>query len=565
MVRDGQASLDFRIGLPAAARKSGGSGARLIVATAAVLALFTFAVYAPSLASGLVYDAPLEIVQEGFVTSLANLPAVLTLKVLGMPVILASRPGQILYLMLIASISGKAPSGYHLGSNLLHAINVALLFLFLQRLLKTEPAAPTREDRLKSRLAAIVVTLIFALHPLAVETVANVSYSSDLLVFFFTLLALLAATAFDPAAGRGAVGWAVVGVLCSFAAVSCKESGTSAAALLFAYWFIFRWREPRGPWLVFLGAALAVTTAFLVARFVLAPPPFSPDPLQYLGGSPAQVFWIQPRLWVFMLGKIFWPVGLSADYTLDDLRGLTFFPAIVVLLVVVVLQVLLARTSRLGAFGVAIFWIGLATVSNILPLFCIEADRYYYLPMAGVALQLLALLRRVRATGLFWATLGVLLLALPPLLVATLNREPVFASDVALWSDTIRVNPLCLRAYRNLGVGYYNERLFDQAIVADEKALALDPSYLDAHFNLGINFAQEGRGREAIEQFRQVLRLRPGFVGAHLNLGIVLLEEGRLSEAAAEFREALRLEPGNANIQSLLRRATAPAMGTGSK
>lgn len=87
----------------------------------------TFLVYWPSLNSDLVYDAREEILQEGFITSLSNLPAVLSLKVLGMHLILGNPPGQLLYMMLIASICGREPFGYHLCNNLLHAANVALL------------------------------------------------------------------------------------------------------------------------------------------------------------------------------------------------------------------------------------------------------------------------------------------------------------------------------------------------------------------------------------------------------------------------------------------------------
>ena len=98
--------------------------------------------------------------------------------------------------MLIAAVSGKHPFGYHLCSNLLHAANVALLFVLLQRLIATEITGLTRSGVLKAQLAMAVVTLIFALHPIAVESVAEISYSSGLLVTFFTLLALLAAMAF---------------------------------------------------------------------------------------------------------------------------------------------------------------------------------------------------------------------------------------------------------------------------------------------------------------------------------------------------------------------------------
>ena len=160
--------------------------------------MITFGVYWPSLKSDFVYDARTEILEEGFITSLSNLPAVLSLKVLGMNLMLGDRPGQLLYLMLIAAVCGKEPFGYHLCSNLLHGANVALLFVLLRRLVATELTGLTRNGVLKAQLAMAAVTLVFALHPIVVEPVAAVNYSSDLLVTFFTLVALLSATAFRP-------------------------------------------------------------------------------------------------------------------------------------------------------------------------------------------------------------------------------------------------------------------------------------------------------------------------------------------------------------------------------
>src|SRR5260221_7759823 len=92
-----------------------------------LLAIVTFLAYWPSLKSDFVYDARAEILEERFITSLSNLPAVLSLKVLGMNLMLGARPGQMLYLMLIAAVCGKEPFRYHLCSNLLHAANLAVL------------------------------------------------------------------------------------------------------------------------------------------------------------------------------------------------------------------------------------------------------------------------------------------------------------------------------------------------------------------------------------------------------------------------------------------------------
>lgn len=252
-----------------------------------LLAVVTFLVYWPSLKSDFVYDARLEI-DEGFVTSLSNLPAVLSLKVMSMNLMLADRPGQLLYMMLIAAVCGKEPFGYHLCSNLLHAVNVALLFVLLLRLTKSETTSLPRTGALKVQLAVAAVTLIFALHPIAVEPVSAICYSSDLLVTFFTLLALIAASVFRPENFRAAMIAGAIGALCAFAAVACKESGLAAVLLLIVYWFLFRRGEGKAPWFMFLSAATALTAIFLAARFLFSPP--DQDHLGYLGGSFSQVF-----------------------------------------------------------------------------------------------------------------------------------------------------------------------------------------------------------------------------------------------------------------------------------
>lgn len=338
-----------------------------------LLAAVTFLVYWPSLKSGLVYDAQLEI-EEGFFTSLSNLPAVLSLKVLGMNLILGPRPGSLLYLMLIAAVCGIKPFGYHLCSNLLHAANVALLFVLVRRLIAAEMTKRAKAVAPEVQLAAAIVALIFALHPLSAEPVSVVSYSSDLLVTFFTLLALIAATVFRPENLRTALLAGTAGTLCAFAAVTCKESGLAVAPLLIVYWFLFRRNEAKAPWFLFLGAATIVTAAFLAARFLLAPP--NHLSLSYRDGSLFRVFLIQSRLWVFMMGKLLWPTQLSADYTLENISGLTTPVALVILAIVVSFQGWLAWRSRLGALGAAFYWLGLVTVSNFTPLNRILADRF---------------------------------------------------------------------------------------------------------------------------------------------------------------------------------------------
>ena len=512
-----------------------------------LLAVIAFLVYWPSLKSDFVYDARVEILDEGFITNLSHLPEVLSLKVLGSDLMLASRPGHLLYLMSIASVCGKEPFGYHLCSDLLHAANVALLFILLVRLAKNELPPSARNHLSRLQITAAVVTLLFALHPLATEVVANVSYSSDLLITLFTLLTLLAATAFDPANLPEAQVIGCAGGLSALAAVSCKESGLAAAGLLIVYWFLYRRHEPREPWFWFIGSATLGTALFLTARLAFAAPPVDPAALTYLGGSFFRVFLIQPRLWVFMMGKMAWPSPLSADYTPENIHGLTTGFALIVLLVVVALQAWLAMKSRLGALGVATYWLGLVTVSNFIPLYRFLGDRFYYLPMAGVAMQLVALLMMTFKfrTGAWEAAILPCLLALVPLTLLTVNRENVFSNQFTFWSETVRVSPFSSNAHSGLGYELFKRGQVDAAIAEYHEALKINPSYAEGYNNLGFGLFVKGRTDEAITLYRKALQLEPNLVSARINLGDALLGKNQVNEGIEELEKASTL---NSNL-----------------
>ena len=82
----------------------------------AVLAAITLAVFLPTLWSGFVYDARMQILTDPFLHDASHWLPVLTLQVLGMDVLDGNRPVQLASLMLDAAVWGRQPFGYHLTS-----------------------------------------------------------------------------------------------------------------------------------------------------------------------------------------------------------------------------------------------------------------------------------------------------------------------------------------------------------------------------------------------------------------------------------------------------------------
>ncbi|MCE0483986.1 MAG: tetratricopeptide repeat protein [Methylacidiphilales bacterium] len=511
-----------------------------------LLAIITFLVYVPSLKSDFVYDARHEILEEGFITHASNLPAVLTLRVLGMNLILGDRPGELLYLMVIALFCGREPFGYHLCSNLLHAANVALLFILLRRLITQEYPGWSESKRAWAWLAAAVAVLVFALHPVAVESVSEVSYASSLLVTFFTLAALLAVTEMRPENIRSAILFGTLGGLCALAAVMGKESGIAAILGALTYWYLFRRAEAKTTWMVLFSATAILIALFLAARFYFAPP--ATFHFFYIGGSFGQMLLIQPRLWVFMMDQMAWPFHLSADYTPGNSADISFFHSFVVLGLVILGQSWLAAQSRIGALGAALYWLGLVTVSNFVPLYHAVADRYYYLPLAGVAMQLTALLLLIlKSPQAFAIAIAVLLIALVSLAGLTVFRQKVFANEESLWTDTLRVSPRSVVAHNSLGVVLYQQGKWDEARAHFQQALALSPTYAEPWNNLGLLAYRRGQWDEALGDYQKAIENDPGHAAAHNNLGLVYLHLNRLDDAQTEFEKAIEIRPGYAD------------------
>lgn len=492
----------------AAGRAAGGTRAWPDLRPALLVGFLTFLVYAPTLWSDFVYDARAQILVGDYIHNPANLPEVLTFRVLGRDVLDFNRPVQLLSLMVDSLLWGRNPVGYHLTSNLLHAGNAAMVCLLLLRL------CPAGEFRNREVVAA-GAALVFALHPVNVEAVTEVSCREDLLVSFFLLLGLLAATGFATRRGGAAMVWGAGCVGTFLLAAASKETGIVAPFVLAAYWLIFQRNQPSLRWVVLIGAALVVVGGFFVARFTLQPTDsriFLHQPT-HIGGSLAGVLTIQPRLWVFLLGNVVWPGGLSADYVPQNVAGIVLWPALGVLIIVVGFQIGLGWKSRVAALGGLIFWLGLAPVSNFLPMFRPLADRFLYLPMIGVAFTVAGILffgtrRREFAVPVFAA----LTLTLIPLALLTVKRQAVFANSLNLWADTLKKSPFSDTAANNLGYAQLEAGNNPEALTHFQRAWEMTRGQkADAMAGAAIALERLGRPIAAEQALREAIQRDPRY------------------------------------------------------
>lgn len=105
-------------------------------------------------------------------------------------------------------------------------------------------------------------------------------------------------------------------------------------------------------------------------------------------------------------------------------------------------------------------------------------------------------------------------------------------------------------AYNTLGLVYYYDRLYDDAIFEMRKAIKINPNNEDAkynlktirtrleHFQAGKIFSRLGDRGQAIAEYRKAIELDPRFVEARHRLGVELYLAGNPAEALKELRRA---------------------------
>ncbi len=426
---------------------------------------------------------------------------------------------------LLARIA-LAPWLFHAASLALHVAAAWAAFDLLRRLVRDERAA-------------CAGALLFALHPVQVETVAWMSGAKDLLCGLFALLALARYSAFA-SAPQGARGrradFALASVFFALALLS-KPSAVAIPLCAAVIDLVMLGRGPRvvardlAPWaaiaLVWVFVARAAQPARDVASTALLLRPF-----------------VALDAIAFYAGKLAFPLHLAPDYGRTPVAVLEGgLPLTTAAAAAALLAALGAFGGRVARAAAGLFVAGVAPVLGLVPFdfqrYSTVADHYLYLSMLGPALALAWVLARAPAQGKWIAASVVLLL----LASRSALQVGVWRDDETLWRHTLAVNARSWTAHDNLGSALESSGRAREAIPEFERALAINPSDARTHFNLGTALDALDRTSAAIPHLEEAVRLAPDDLPSRENLAVALLRAERADEAEAQLRAALRIAP----------------------
>ncbi len=106
----------------------------------------------------------------------------------------------------------------------------------------------------------------------------------------------------------------------------------------------------------------------------------------------------------------------------------------------------------------------------------------------------------------------------------------------------VALSPDDAEAHSNLGNTLQELERLDEAKASYNNAIALEPNFAEVHSNLGNTLKELGRLDEAEASYNRAITLKPDYADAHYNLGITLQELGRLNEAVPSYTRAIALK-----------------------
>jgi Tfp pilus assembly protein PilF len=430
---------------------------------------------------------------------------------------------------------GLDSTGYHIVSILLHALAACLLWGLLKQM------------RIR---AAWLAGLLFAVHPLCVESVAWISELKNTLSLPFFLAAAWCIVRFEQGSGRrfyfAALGFFLVAMLGKSSVVMFP-----CVMLLHAWWLRGKidWRDIFHSVPFFLISLLLglVTLHFQLSRAI-------GDEAIPIGGVASRLA-IAGLALLFYLTKIFWPATLLPIYPQWKANPPEIYQFLPWLLIIGALVFLWIRRKTWGRHTLMAFGFYFITLLPVLGFVSMSymrvgwvADHFVYIPMIGMVAWVAAGIGEAFARA---SETGKQMLLSAGIFVAggltfmSHNYSAVWKNEDKLWSYTLRHNRDCWQAHNRLGARELNRGKIDIALTHFREAVGLRPDLAETRNNLGSGMLATQDTKAAIAQFREAMRLSPSIVAIQANLARALWLDGQFQESSEIYADLVKRFPEN--------------------
>ncbi|MEI8217542.1 MAG: hypothetical protein WCG51_00655 [Elusimicrobiota bacterium] len=436
------------------------------------------------------------------------------------------------------------PFVYHVTNVFLHILNSMLVLVIC--MLLTELWG-----------VSLLVAVLFAVHPMHVESVAWVTERKDVLYAFFFLWGMAAYSWYVRRSEKSGYVFALIFFMLSLLSKTMAVS-FPAVLVLIDYHAGKRFDRNRliGYVPFFIIAAIFSVATFtgqysssMRSAFTLY------DFLVHCMSASYNVF--------FYLQKLVAPVYLVCIYPHTVPPGtapseLVQYAPLALMLLAVVVGCFAWRNKKI-VFGAGLFIVTILPVIGFVPVgISSVADRYSYIPFIGlfyvVAVMLNAAYRRlshavVRTSAIIGGGLICCVLA-----VMAHAQCRIWQSNMHLTSAVIARYPQVAFAYNGRGLAYKAMGEKEKAFDDFSTCIRLDPQYSPAGMNMGLYYFEEKNYDAAVAEYKRVSSFRPWLADPYSSLGMLYIATKDLAAADICFDKALRRDPHS--IRSLTGKAS---------
>lgn len=438
---------------------------------------------------------------------------------------------------------GRVVRGYHVVNIVLHALSSLLLWALVATM-----GLP----------GGWVAGLLFAVHPLCVESVAWISELKNTLAQPLFLAAAIHAVRADSRDARSVTLDDVAALAWFLLAMFAKTSVVMfpVVMLLHAWWRRGALR-PRD---------LVRAAPFFLVSLLLGLVTLHFQHTKAIGdeaipvGGPASRLALSGMSALFSIGKVLLPVGLVPIYPrweVDPPRPWQFLPWAAIVAVVVLAWRQRQSWGRHLLFALGFFLLMILPVLGFVTIAYMRitwaADHFVYLPMISIIVLVAA-----AAAGWYGrlpadsrppaAAVGMALVA--ALGVTARTYAAAWVNEKSLWTHTLASNPDAWQAHNRIGSVIMREGDVQTALEHFEAASRLRPDLGETHNNRAQALLVQGRIAEAIEAAEAAAAASPQMAIVRFNLANTYAAAGRPADAEAVLLAMLTEHPEDVTVRT---------------
>ena len=466
------------------------------------------------------------------------------------------RPLTQTVLALTSSVAGMNPAAFHF----INIIGYFLIILLIFNILK-----PYFAD--KRTWVPCFAAILFAIHPLHIEVVANIKSIDEILAMLFGLAALRNGLKYYASKEKKDLWFALLFLTLS---VFSKESGIMFALMIpLTALFLIKEKTPKDLLQKSLLFIVPVA-AYLIVRILVIGSFGSGESIDPINNSlVAGSFDEQLATAIQIIGRylllLLVPFNQSWDYSYNQipLVGLThwtFLLSLTGIIAFLFFAFRLRKTQQVFSLGVFWFFVMLLPVSNlIIPIGATMAERFVFAPSLGFIIALISLVMMLSERAKTPAKQLQIRYVVPALfamfyLISFFSYIPAWQNYFTLAESGVQRAPNSARAQLAWSVQLKQEinksqnqaqkaSLTHQSMDAEQKTLSIYPDYAKAAFETGDLYFLQQDMANARKYFRKCLKTEPQHVRAINKRGVSHIQQGRTDSALFYFDRALQIDP----------------------